>query len=58
MLEMHPMSFEEFLEAVGDHRSVEYLQSVTRETKISDLVHHHLWTQLKYYFVVGGCQKL
>ncbi len=58
MLEMHPMSFEEFLEAVGDHRSVEYLQSVTRETKISDLVHHHLWTQLKYYFVVGGLPEV
>jgi len=50
MLKLHPMSFEEFLMAAQDHKSLKVLQSLN----ISEIAHHHLWNQLKCYFVVGG----
>ena len=53
-LHLFPMSFEEFLMAVGDKRSVDYLRAIRSDTSIPEVVHSHLWQQLKNYFVVGG----
>jgi uncharacterized protein len=68
MLTMFPMSFEEFLLAVGDKRYLELLQQVTialqadKKNKIDlyipDSAHEHLWAQLKIYFVTGGLPEV
>jgi len=58
ILVMHPMSFEEFLEATGDIRSIDYLQELTLDSNISEGVHSHLWERLKYYFVIGGLPEV
>ena len=58
ILEMHPMSFEEFLDATGDVRSLDYLQGLTLDSTISDMAHSHLWERLKVYFVVGGLPEV
>jgi hypothetical protein len=51
---LRPMSFEEFLMANEDHKSVQAIH----EDKISEIVHEHLWEQLKRYFVVGGLPEV
>ena len=45
---LRPMSFEEFLIA-GNNKALSYLNG----DKIPELVHEHLWEQLKIYFIVG-----
>jgi predicted AAA+ superfamily ATPase len=50
---LRPLSFEEFLMANGD-KSLPILQKLTLKDKIPDILHEHLWDQLKRYFVVGG----
>ena len=51
---LRPMSFEEFLMANEDARSLEILRKNLIEKQIPQIVHEHLWEQLKRYFVVGG----
>ena len=53
-LTLHPMSFEEFLLAIDDEKSVSYLAQCNQHTKTPAVIHHHLWERLKWYFVVGG----
>jgi predicted AAA+ superfamily ATPase len=50
---LRPMSFEEFLIAAGD-KSLPFIQKFTSKDKIPEILHEHLWDQLKRYFVVGG----
>jgi len=50
---LRPMSFEEFLMANHD-KSLPFIQNHTEKDHIPDIVHQHLWEQLKRYFVVGG----
>jgi predicted AAA+ superfamily ATPase len=52
---LRPMSFEEFLMA-GQDKGLPILKSPT--VPISQLVHEHLWQQLKRYFVVGGLPEV
>jgi len=47
---LRPLSFEEFLMA-GDDKGLPYLET---GTDIPELVHEHLWNELKVYFIVGG----
>jgi len=47
---LRPMSFEEFLMANEDEKSLRVIHS----GKIPEIAHEHLWEQLKRYFVVGG----
>lgn len=54
MLTLHPLSFYEFLDAVGDQKSLSFLEKLTSGATLPDIVHQHLWEQLKIYFVVGG----
>lgn len=51
---LRPMSFEEFLMADGDNKSLQILHNLKQTRKIPEIVHDHLWEQLKRYFVVGG----
>lgn len=53
ILHLYPMSFEEFLLAREDHKSLEVLREAN-QLPIPSLAHEHLWQQLKDYFIVGG----
>ncbi len=53
-LTLRPMSFEEFLMANKDQRSLEILEGALKTLTVPDIVHEHLWEQLKRYFIVGG----
>ena len=53
-LSLFPLSFEEFLTAQEDHRSVDFLRNLDLKGSIPEVVHDHLWEALKNYFVVGG----
>ncbi len=57
-LEMFPMDFMEFLEASGETRYLEFLKSFQGKESIPEIVHSHLWEQLKVYFVVGGLPEI
>jgi predicted AAA+ superfamily ATPase len=57
-LSMHPMSFEEFLRGVGDNKSFDFFSNYKSGDSISEIVHSHLWDQLKIYFVVGGLPEV
>jgi len=58
ILQMHPMCFAEFLEAVGDKKSLELLSHCKLGDTISDIVHAHLWQQFKNYLIVGGLPEV
>lgn len=53
-LTLHPMSFEEFLIAIDEKMTYEFLKLVTIETKVPEILHDRLWEKLKLYFIVGG----
>jgi len=55
---MNPMGFFEFLEGTDQTRYGDYLQHYTGEETIPEVVHKHLWAQLKIYFVVGGLPEI
>lgn len=53
-LRMGPMSFEEFLEANGDHNLVGYLKGIDAISAVPGMFSGPLTEKLKMYFVVGG----
>ncbi len=53
-LRMGPMSFEEFLEANGDHNLVGYLKEIDAISAVPEMFSGPLTEKLKMYFVVGG----
>ena len=57
-LNMFPMSFEEFLRGEGDIKSLEFLRNREKSEAIPEIIHTHLWEQLKIYFVVGGLPEI
>jgi len=57
-LSMFPMSFEEFLLGTGDPKSFEFIGNCKAGDTIPDIIHGHLWDQLKIYFVVGGLPEV
>ncbi|MCB1118937.1 MAG: ATP-binding protein [Chlamydiia bacterium] len=54
MLTMYPMTFEEFLFAIGEERSLEWIEKLGRTSTLPNMVHDRLWEYLKWYFIVGG----
>ena len=50
---LRPMCFEEFLMAIND-KSLPILQALKEKLQIPEILHGHLWTMLKHYFIVGG----
>lgn len=54
IMDMYPMSFAEFLTAIGDEKSEHFLNTFSANTPIPEIIHLHLWQQLKIYFIVGG----
>ena len=51
---LEPLSFEEFLEAIGRKELRDYLESYQPSKKIPETIHKELTTALKEYLVVGG----
>jgi len=58
MLSMYPLSFREFLEAIGEEKALPYLDEAISLKKISEIVHEHLWERLKWYFITGGLPEV
>lgn len=59
ILHLYPMSFEEFLLAQDDQKSLQVLQEFTENhLEIPRFAHDHLWEQLKYYLIVGGLPEV
>jgi hypothetical protein len=54
MLTLYPMSFEEFLMALGQEEQVNFLREIHLHSTIPEFMHDRLWNQLKLYFIVGG----
>lgn len=58
LLHMHPLCFAEFLEAINDTKSLTLLNELHSKDTISEIVHEHLWQQLKIYLVIGGLPEV
>ncbi len=55
-LYMYPMTFFEFLEALGETRLLNYIR--LHEDSISGAIHEQLWDFLRIYFIVGGLPEV
>lgn len=53
-LDLAPLSFFEFLTAVGEKELVTMLQEMTAPKPLSEIFHNRLTSLLKYYFIIGG----
>lgn len=53
LLNIHPLSFEEFLEATSP-KLFTYYQTIKTDTKIEDYFHHQLIELYNYYLIIGG----
>lgn len=56
-LDMHPMTFREFLNALGDVKALEFLDTIAEpawKTTLPEVLHEHLWEKLMLYYVIGG----
>lgn len=53
-LHLHPLSFAEFLQAVDDRGTAQWLPQPSLSAHLPDIVHGHLWDLLRAYYVVGG----
>lgn len=53
-LSLYPMSFSEFLKAIGEDRSYNFLTQIKAKEKIPSLIHEHLLKRFRQYLVVGG----
>ena len=56
-LDMHPMTFAEFLGGIGEGRSEKYLAEFDFSEPIPGPIHDHLWEMFKHYLIVGGLPK-
>ncbi len=57
-LNMHPMTFEEFLVALDDEMCPELLKTALFSDQQSEIAHSKLWDRLKEYYVVGGMPEV
>ena len=53
-LDLGPMTFFEFLLAIGEEKLKSYLEEMPHLRAISEIFHNKLITLLKYYFIIGG----
>jgi len=58
ILTLYPLSFEEFLQGIGDEKSCRFLMGYDFQESIPSVVHEHLWDRLKIYSVVGGLPEV
>lgn len=57
-LHLYPMSFSEFLIALGDENLVEYMKSIKSIEKIPEIYFNLLSEKLKAYFIIGGMPEI
>ncbi len=57
-LEMYPMTFEEFLLAMGQSSLLEYFNSPDLLTNLPQVAHEKLWDHWKHYLIVGGLPEV
>lgn len=55
---LYPLTFLEFLGAIGEDSSAEFIKTCQANTVIPQLVHERIWERLKWYFVVGGLPEV
>ena len=53
-LDMHPLSFDEFLDGVGRERLAELIRKHDLTKPLPETAHEQLWGMWKHYLVVGG----
>lgn len=53
LLNIYPLSFEEFLQAVSSNLFT-YYQTITPDTQIEEYFHHQLIELYNYYLIIGG----
>ncbi|MCX6131748.1 MAG: AAA family ATPase [Proteobacteria bacterium] len=53
-LHLHPMNFSEFLAAIDERKSHEWLPSPSLTAQVPLILHEYLWNMLKIYYIVGG----
>lgn len=54
LITMYPMSFSEFVRAMGEEMLADFIDDYSRGTKIPEAVGNKYTTLLKQYYVVGG----
>lgn len=57
-LHLGPMQFDEFLDALGEKRLLQFIRSFTFDTTIPTIVHEQLITRLKQFMVLGGMPEV
>ena len=57
-LHLYPMSFEEFLLAVNDEKSITVIHSIGRLETIPEVMHDHLMKRTRDYFITGGLPEV
>lgn len=57
-LNLYPLTFGEFLLALGDIKSFKIVMKVNIESKIPEIVHYHLLDRLKEYMITGGMPEV
>ena len=57
-LNMHPMTFKEFLLADKCENLVEYMDSINEINQIPDIFYNQLEEKLKAYFIIGGMPEV
>ncbi|MBW2700143.1 MAG: ATP-binding protein [Deltaproteobacteria bacterium] len=57
-LTMRPLSFEEFLLAIGEKRTYSALRATRPPGPLAAVVHHHALSLLNEYFVTGGMPEV
>lgn len=55
---LYPMDFDEFLEAMGQTRLAETLNSITSQHPIVEPIHQKVWTLFKYFMITGGMPEV
>ena len=53
-LYMYPLSFKEYLNAIGQNRLVDYIESFNFENPFSEVIHNKILQYLRFYFFIGG----
>jgi uncharacterized protein len=51
---LRPLTFSEFLRGIGDDKGYDALHGLQDKENAAQIVHHHLWSRLKEYYVTGG----
>ena len=55
---MGPMTFEEFLEAMGEEQLLEYLQAYTLGSEIPRVIHEKALEYVGTYYLLGGMPEV